>query len=89
MRPSLIALAAVVLVGCDDIDASRIPLLCECFSEAAYRCIRAEKLADDVHDGKCCGDCGGTGKVRSGDGLAIVDCPCPETCSCKQKKAKR
>lgn len=27
--------------------------------------------------------CGGTGKVRSGDGLAMVDCGCPSTCRCK------
>lgn len=27
--------------------------------------------------------CGGTGKVRSGDGLAMVDCGCPSTCKCK------
>lgn len=30
--------------------------------------------------------CGGTGKVRSGDGLAIVGCECPETCKCKEGK---
>lgn len=30
--------------------------------------------------------CGGTGKVRSGDGLAIVDCGCPSTCKCKEGK---
>lgn len=28
--------------------------------------------------------CGGTGKVRSGDGLAIIDCGCPQTCKCKE-----
>jgi hypothetical protein len=30
--------------------------------------------------------CNGTGKVRTGDGLAIVDCGCPSTCKCKEGK---
>lgn len=30
--------------------------------------------------------CNGTGREPSGDGLAIVGCRCPETCSCKQPK---
>ena len=29
-----------------------------------------------------CG-CNGTGEERSGDGLAVVACRCPETCECK------
>lgn len=28
--------------------------------------------------------CGGSGKEPSGDGLAIVNCRCSETCSCKR-----
>lgn len=31
--------------------------------------------------------CNGTGKEKSGDGLAIVGCRCPDSCSCKAKKA--
>lgn len=30
--------------------------------------------------------CNGTGKVRTGDGLAVVDCGCPSTCKCKEGK---
>ena len=30
-----------------------------------------------------CG-CNGTGEERSGDGLAVVACRCPDTCDCKQ-----
>lgn len=30
--------------------------------------------------------CNGTGKEKSGDGLAIVPCRCPDTCSCKAAK---
>lgn len=35
---------------------------------------------------ECCGECGGKGVVLSGDGLALVPCPCPESCACKQGK---
>lgn len=31
-----------------------------------------------------CG-CNGTGKEKSGDGLALVNCRCPDNCPCKQK----
>ena len=30
--------------------------------------------------------CNGTGQEKSGDGISIVSCRCPETCSCKAKK---
>lgn len=30
--------------------------------------------------------CNGTGKEKSGDGLAIVGCRCPDSCKCKQAK---
>lgn len=30
--------------------------------------------------------CNGTGKERSGDGLAIVGCRCADNCPCKQPK---
>ena len=32
-------------------------------------------------------ECNGSGKEPSGDGLAIVNCRCPETCACKANKA--
>lgn len=84
-------LLAVLIAGCGSprsVDATRVPLLCECFSDAAYECIKAESRPVDEPE-KCCGKCNGTGKVRSGDGLALVDCPCPETCPCKNKGIKR
>jgi hypothetical protein len=31
--------------------------------------------------------CNGTGREKSGDGLADVDCRCPITCACKSRKA--
>lgn len=30
--------------------------------------------------------CSGTGKERSGDGLELVGCRCPDTCSCKSAR---
>jgi hypothetical protein len=27
--------------------------------------------------------CNGTGKERTGDGLSVVDCRCPDNCKCK------
>jgi hypothetical protein len=78
-------LVAVVLVaGCGS-PPDRMDLLCECFSNAAYEACKVGKApAPSV----CCGKCNNTGKVRSGDGLAIVDCPCPATCKCKCKDGK-
>ena len=37
--------------------------------------------------GKCVEGCkcNGTGKERSGDGIAVIACRCPESCSCKKK----
>jgi hypothetical protein len=82
-------MAVVAFAGCSkSVDVDRIPLLCECFSVAAYECIKAESRSVDEPE-KCCGKCNGTGKVRSGDGLALVDCPCPPTCPCKNKGSKR
>jgi hypothetical protein len=82
-----LCLLVILIAGCGSPNtvATRVPLLCECFSEAAYECIKAESRSVDEPE-KCCGKCNGTGKVRSGDGLALVDCPCPPTCPCKAKK---
>lgn len=39
--------------------------------------------------GECDKDCkcNGTGKEKSGDGIAIVDCRCDDDCKCKASKA--
>jgi hypothetical protein len=29
--------------------------------------------------------CNGTGKEKSGDGLALVNCRCPDSCQCKKQ----
>lgn len=37
---------------------------------------------------KCCGECGGTGMVWSGDRLTRFPCPCPATCPCAKNRPK-
>ena len=86
MRTTVILLA--VACGCGPMTtASRddTALLCECFAAAAYDAVRAEMATPEAEQ-SCCGKCNGTGKVRSGDGLSIVPCPCPPTCKCKGGK---
>lgn len=83
MRPILAI--AILAVGCSgSVREADIPLLGECFSQAAYEAYRAEVLPSSKPQ-TCCGKCNNTGKVRSGDGLSIVPCPCPQTCKCKTK----
>lgn len=87
----LILMLLVVAVGGCTAAPDHIPLLCEAFSDAAYEVTKAEasKPAPDEEPAKCCSECKGTGKVRSGDGLSIVGCPCPDTCECKKHDAAR
>jgi hypothetical protein len=35
---------------------------------------------------KCCGECGGTGMVWSGDRLLRYPCKCPPTCPCAKNR---
>jgi hypothetical protein len=37
---------------------------------------------------ECCGECGGTGMVWSGDRLKRFQCPCPPTCPCAKNRPK-
>lgn len=37
---------------------------------------------------KCCGECGGTGMVWSGDKLHRFPCSCPATCTCAKNRPK-
>jgi hypothetical protein len=37
---------------------------------------------------KCCGKCGGTGMVPTGDGITRVWCECPATCVCAKNRPK-
>lgn len=80
---------AIFMAGCGRIPQDQIDLLCECFTKAAIEAVRArlERKPKPAPAG-CCKECNGTGKVRSGDGLALVDCPCPPNCKCKCAKCE-
>lgn len=88
-----LCLVVVVLVaGCSPPKPpQRLDLLCECYSDAAYAAyaVKARPKTPDVkpHE-RCCSECGGTGRVRSGDNQSWVSCPCPDSCQCKSR-AKR
>lgn len=85
-RICFLTVVAVSLVGCSAETIENRDILCECFSVAAYDAYRAERAPKPQPAG-CCKKCT-NGKVRSGDGLAWVACPCPDSCECKCKDGK-
>ena len=91
MTARIAVIVALLAAGCGHSgDSIQRELLCECFAEAAYVCVVAESAnpADEQSPEKpCCGECGGTGKVLSGDRLALVDCECDPSCPCKSGKS--
>ena len=80
----LAVLAVLFVSGCSSPSPDR---LAECFADAAYACVVAESKSDTPVI-KCCGKCNGTGKVLSGDKLALVPCDCDPACSCKSGNKK-
>ena len=76
-------IAAVLVAGCHQPVAPNNESLCRCFVDAAYAVVRAERPIAPAVPVKCCKKCT-KGKVLSGDGLAMVDCPCPPGCKCKE-----
>ena len=80
---------AVIVAGCSSSPPDRMALLCECFSDAAFEAYKAKVLPPPpAPHRECCKECGGTGRVRSGDNLSWVACPCPDNCPCKCKDGK-
>ena len=76
---ALILAVIVVATGCSSQTQDRQALLAEAFVNAAYEAVRVPAPAPPQ---KCCGKCS-NGKVRSGDGIAWVECPCEKSCPCK------
>lgn len=83
-----LALVVVVVAGCSGVPQPGTP---RCRREQAAACVGLAfaTLANDAPApappaATCCGECGRNGlphgKVRSGDGLAIVNCDCPPDC---------
>jgi len=56
----------------------------EIASQAAHAVVRGRKTFQPSPPAACCSKCT-NGKVRSGDGIAWVSCPCPAACKCKAK----
>lgn len=78
----------LLVAGCSGDPRSRVMVGPACVGLAFASLVPAEAPAEPA---KCCGACGKNGlprgKIRSGDGVAIIDCGCPATCECKQQAA--
>lgn len=86
MRLVTLVILASAAAGCGGPAMPR-ERLAECFAQAAYACYVAESRGggESSPEKPCCGQCNGTGKVLSGDRLALVDCECDSSCPCKSK----
>lgn len=85
-----ITLSAIILVlaGCGRSDSKpELRPFVAVTGNYALLCCQAQP--DDPTPTGCVQGCGcnGTGKEKSGDGLALVNCRCPDNCPCKQKSA--
>jgi hypothetical protein len=79
---------AAFLSGCPLLKTTPPPspeISAEIASQAAYAIVRSRKTFAPSPPAACCSKCT-NGKVRSGDGIAWVSCPCPQTCKCKAAK---
>jgi hypothetical protein len=84
---TLVVIGAVLVAGCGG-TTDRQNLLVEAFVNAAYEAVRAESASPPTPPQRCCGKCT-NGKIRSGDGIAWVDCPCEKSCPCKRKAERQ
>lgn len=88
-------LLVALMSGCSQqptLTPEQMDILCECFAVAAYDAIAAEQAAASKPElPPCCGRCGKNGlprgKVLSGDGISVVECPCDPSCECKSLSA--
>lgn len=82
----IMLIALVSTLGCSvEVETSQRPLTRPFVSVTmAFGSMGYEKPPVSPQEGceEGCG-CNGTGEERSGDGLAVVACRCPETCECK------
>jgi len=85
----LVAIIGVLVstLGCAQPRRSERPI-CRPFVSVTFAyCARSLDRAPPVSPETGCEEgckCNGTGEERSGDGLAVVACRCPESCDCKQ-----
>jgi hypothetical protein len=88
VRPLLLVLTAAAVLGCRPAPHPDSERLAECFVQAAYECFAAEARQPPPPARRCCGKCNGTGRVLSGDRLALVPCECDPSCECKSGKGR-
>jgi hypothetical protein len=87
MKTALLVAGVMVLAvpSCTARVTDHPALTADLACETAYAVTRSRKTFSPAPPTpECCGKCTG-GKVKSGDGLAWIPCPCPETCRCKAK----
>lgn len=87
----LACVAALVFAGCvpaASLEQKRRHIGPACVGLAFATLARPELPQPEPQ--KCCGRCGKNGlppgKVRSGDGVAIIDCGCEPGCACKKPR---
>lgn len=80
----LVITIALLATGCTQTSSTEDsrPFVSVTFAYGARSLGRPVSPQDGCDEG-C--QCNGTGEERSGDGLAIVACRCPDTCDCKQR----
>ena len=71
--------------GCRTQPSDSPAVTAELASQAAYAVVQSRKTFNPSPPAACCSKCT-NGKVKSGDGIAWVSCPCPATCKCKAAK---
>lgn len=81
----------LVLAGCSSIpDIDRPGIIAELAVRYAAVIVNPPKAPTPDKPREGCVEgckCNGTGKEKSGDGLAVVSCRCDDDCSCKRPKA--
>ena len=89
---TLLALAVASPVGCGTHAPARENLQPFVAVTGYYGLLDAAVGPTPAPEPKGCVDgckCNGTGKEKSGDGLAMVNCRCPDDCDCKSKGAAK
>lgn len=83
-RVALLIFVAVAVAGCAPVAEPPPDAVGPACVGLAFATL--EQVTPSPAPRKCCGECGGTGKVRSGDGIALISCGCDAACKCQKPK---
>ena len=92
MRLAFIATVAAIIVGCSASQQTKNDLQPFVAAAGYYGLLSAASGPKPAPAPSGCTTgcrCNGTGEERSGDGISMVSCRCPENCPCKNKKAAK